>query len=143
MDDLDEQILQILQADGRATFSELGRRIGLSTAAAAARVRRLESAGVILGYRAVLADSAPTRSASLEAYIDVRLAPERDSQEFLSWTSGESAVVDAVHLTGPYDYLLRAAVRDTGELDQLLRRLKQDGGAATTATRIVLGPTTR
>lgn len=139
MDSLDEKILGMLAANGRASFSELGREIGLSTAATAARVRRLESAGVILGYQAVLADSAPERAAALEAFIDVRLTGEQDSAEFLNWARRDRAVIDAVHLTGPYDYLLRVAVRDTGELDQLLRRLKQGGGAASTTTRIVLG----
>ncbi len=138
MDGTDETILDILGLDGRISFSELGRRVGLSTNAAAARVRRLEASGVILGYRAVLAGDAPVPLGGLEAFIDVRLAEDRDSDEFLAWTRTDRAIGEAVHLTGPYDYLVRAHVRDTGELDQLLRRLKKGAGAAQTQTRIAL-----
>ena len=138
MDGTDETILDILGLEGRISFSELGRRVGLSTNAAAARVRRLEASGVILGYRAVLAGDAPSARGGLEAFIDVRLAEDRDSDEFLAWTRTDRAISEAVHLTGPYDYLVRAHVRDTAELDQLLRRLKKGAGAAQTQTRIAL-----
>ncbi|QBE48887.1 Lrp/AsnC ligand binding domain-containing protein [Leucobacter triazinivorans] len=47
-------------------------------------------------------------------------------------------VVDAVHVTGPYDYLLRVRVRDTSALDRLLRLLKKDAGVAQTQTRLAL-----
>ena len=56
MDAIDAHILDILAVDGRASFSSIGADVGLSTNATAARIRRLERAGVILGYRAVLAD---------------------------------------------------------------------------------------
>ncbi|BDN81470.1 MULTISPECIES: Lrp/AsnC family transcriptional regulator [Mycobacterium] len=61
MDDIDSEIVDILAQDGRASFSAMGRAIGLSTNAVGARVRRLETTGVILGYRAVLAaEKAPS-----------------------------------------------------------------------------------
>lgn len=138
MDALDEQLVNILSHDGRASFSELGRQVGLSTNAAAARVRKLESAGVILGYRAVLAAEAPSGDTGIETFIDVRLRPEQDSEAFLGWVSREPAVRDAVHVTGPYDYLLRVVVRDTTELDRFLRRLKAGGGVSQSQTRLAL-----
>ena len=52
LDDTDWQVLKELQADGRLSFHELGRRVGLSAPAVAERVRRLEEAGVIAGYQA-------------------------------------------------------------------------------------------
>ena len=54
LDDIGRQILRILQEDGRISFNELGRRVGLSSPAVAERVRRMEEAGIILGYRAVV-----------------------------------------------------------------------------------------
>jgi len=138
MDAVDEQIIAILRENGRISFSELGRQVGLSTNAAAARVRRLEKAGVIVGYQAVLGSDAPDGVAGLEAFIDVRLAPEHDSDEFLAWTRSVRDVIDAVHLTGPYDYLLHVRTHDTSTLNQLLRTLKKDGGASHTQTRLAL-----
>ena len=50
----------------------------------------------------------------------------------------QPVIVDAAHVTGPYDYLLRIAVRDMLALDGLLRILKSEGGVAQTQTRIAL-----
>ena len=138
MDAIDHRIVAILVGDGRASFSAIGRDVGLSTNAAAARVRRLEAEGVIVGYQAVLSDRRPDPDAGIEAFVDVRLAPERDSDEFLAWARTLGAVVDAAHVTGPYDYHLHVRVRDMAALDQLLRVLKKTGGAAQTQTRLAL-----
>lgn len=138
MDAVDERIVAILVADGRTSFSALGRAVGLSTNAAAARVRRLEATGVIVGYQAVLGDRQPDPEAGIEAFVDVRLAPERDSDEFLAWARTLGQVVDAAHVTGPYDYHLHVRVRDMAALDRLLRVLKTTGGAAQTQTRLAL-----
>jgi Lrp/AsnC family transcriptional regulator, leucine-responsive regulatory protein len=138
VDSIDERILGILQSEARITFSELGHRVGLSTNAAAARVRRLETSGVIVGYRAILASEVPDPGAGLEGFIDVRLKPDTDSTSFLKWADRECAVRDAVHVTGPYDYILHVVVPSTKALDLLLRRLKADAGAAQTQTRLAL-----
>ena len=138
MDAIDAHILDILAVDGRASFSSIGADVGLSTNATAARIRRLERAGVILGYRAVLADERADPAAGIEAFIDVRLSPTADSDEFLAWAKQQPVIVDAAHVTGPYDYLLRIAVRDMLALDGLLRILKSEGGVAQTQTRIAL-----
>lgn len=138
MDAVDEQIVEILSQHGRTSFSELGRRVGLSTNAAAARVRRLEAAGVILGYRAVLAGEVLAEEGGIETFIDVRLRPEQDSDDFLDWAGADKAVREAVHVTGPYDYLLRVRVPDTVELDRFLRRMKARGGVGQSQTRLAL-----
>ena len=57
LDDIGRQILKILQVDGRISFNELGRRVGLSSPAVAERVRRMEDAGIIMGYKAVVDQS--------------------------------------------------------------------------------------
>lgn len=57
LDDIGRQILRILQEDGRISFNELGRKVGLSSPAVAERVRRMEEAGIILGYRAIVDQS--------------------------------------------------------------------------------------
>ncbi len=51
IDDLDWRLLEALQQDGRASYADLGRLVGLSPSAVTERVRRLEESGVITGYR--------------------------------------------------------------------------------------------
>jgi len=138
MDATDNTILSILRDNARISFSELGRRVGLSTNAVSARVRRLEATGIILGYRAVLASDAADPASGLESFIDVRLHTETDSSEFLAWATAEPVVRDAVHVTGPYDYLLHVVVPNTKALDAVLRRLKTEAGAIQTQTRLAL-----
>ena len=138
VDGLDEQILGILRENARCSFSELGRLIGLSTNAAAARVRRLETEGVILGYTILAGQNVPGPRGGLEVFIDVRLDAQTDNDTFTTRITQVRQVVDAIHMTGPYDYLLRAYVPDTGALDLLLRRLKKECGAEQTQTRVAL-----
>ncbi|MFK4791778.1 Lrp/AsnC family transcriptional regulator [Microbacterium sp. ZW T5_56] len=138
MDSQDEKILGLLQENARRSFSELGRMVGLSTNATAARVRRLEAEGIILGYTVLTGKDAPGPRGGLEVFIDVRFDSVTDDETFTTSIAPLEQIVDAVHVTGPYDYLLRAHVRDTAALDQLLRRLKRDCGAAQTQTRVAL-----
>lgn len=135
---MDSTILKILGQEARISFSDLGRRIGLSANAASARVQRMEDDGVILGYRAILAEDVTGPGPNLEAFIDIRLRADADSATFLAWAKTTPPVRDAVHVTGPYDYILHVVVPTTKALDQLLRMLKTDGGAAQTQTRLAL-----
>lgn len=141
MDDIDREIIGILCRNGRESFSALGAAVGLSTNAAAARVRKLEGNGTIVGYRAVLAEDPPPAPSGLEAYVDVRLGEGTDYDTFLAHVADIPEVHDAVHMTGPHDYLLHVFVPGTAALDRLLRRLKQSAGAAQTHTRIALRDT--
>jgi Lrp/AsnC family leucine-responsive transcriptional regulator len=136
VDDTDREILGELMRNGRISYRELGAAVGLSANAAADRVRRLRRDGVITGFTATVDPGAAGRR--LHALIDVRLAAAGTNDEFERETAKLDAVLDAVHVTGRFDYQLRVACRDTAELDRLLRHLKRDGGAVDTETRVVL-----
>src|SRR3954452_9581165 len=73
LDAVDRAIVAELQFDGRVSLAELGRRVGLSPAAVAERVRRLQDAGVITGYRAIV--DPPALGYALTAVIRARPAP--------------------------------------------------------------------
>jgi Lrp/AsnC family transcriptional regulator, leucine-responsive regulatory protein len=135
-DDVDRAILRHLVENGRASYRELGDRAGLSANAAADRVRRLVRRGVITGFTARVDPGGDGRA--VHALIDVRLAPDRESDDFGEAVKQLDPVIDAAHVTGRFDYHLRVACRDTDELDGLLRTLKRRLGVAVTETRIVL-----
>src|SRR3954471_2879573 len=80
LDSIDAALVEALSEDGRATFQELGKRIGLSPTATADRVRRLHRSGVITGYGAVICPDRLGRT--VEATIDVRLVQGADRELF-------------------------------------------------------------
>ena len=128
IDAIDQRILQALQANGRATYDELAQAVGLSASAVLRRVKRLEEAGVIAGYVALVD---PGRvGLPLTAYISVRLAKTSASRnpidDFAAAVQTWPEVVECAALTGEMDYLLRVLVRDMAHhsrfiMDQLLR----------------------
>ncbi len=141
MDAIDTAILRELTADARLPFRELGTRVGLSANAAAARVRRLQDTGAIRGFTILTGpDTAPgcPAQAGLEVFIDVRLRTEVTYEDFAKARAAFPEILDAVHLTGSYDYLVHAVVPDAAALDLLVRRLKKEAGVAQTVTRLAM-----
>jgi Lrp/AsnC family transcriptional regulator, leucine-responsive regulatory protein len=140
MDAIDDRILGILGTNGRASFAAIGAEVGLSPHGAADRVRRLERDGVITGYAARIDPAAAGRS--LDAFIDVRLLPTTDSEEFERRVTRLDSVREVAFLTGRFDYQLRVACRDADDLNDTVRTIRREAGAATTETRIVLRSST-
>lgn len=145
MDTIDERILSELTTDARLAFRELGARVGLSANAAAARVRRMQADGTIAGFTVLRGPAGaggaqgpgPTRP-GLEVFVDVRLREGVTYEAFAEAAARLGQIVDAAHVTGSYDYLVRAVVADAAALDLFVRRLKTDAGAAQTSTRLAL-----
>jgi Lrp/AsnC family leucine-responsive transcriptional regulator len=140
MDAIDDVILGILATNGRASFAAIGEEVGLSPHGAADRVRRLERDGVIAGYAARIDPAGVGRS--LDAFIDVRLLPTTDSEEFERRVARLDSVREVAFLTGRFDFQLRVACRDADDLNDTVRAVRRDAGAAGTETRIVLRSTT-
>lgn len=135
-DQIDREILILLSADARMSFRELGERVSLSANAAAERVRRLEARGVITGYRVVIGEAAG--GSRLVALVDVRLGSPDVADAFERLVTSLDAVTDCAHVTGRFDYALRATAADPSALDTLIRTLKTKGGVVETDTRIAL-----
>lgn len=128
LDAVDKRILAALQQQGRATYDELASAVGLSASATLRRVKRLEEAGVISGYVALVE---PERvGLALAAYINVRLAKGgaagNPTETFAAAVQAWPEVVECVALSGEMDFLLRVLVRDMPHysrfvMDTLLR----------------------
>ncbi len=137
MDSTDQQILTRLMHDGRATWAALGDLTGLSAAALAQRVRRLERDGVITGYAARVSPEAV--GAGLLAFVLVRFADPRHRERYLTRVRSMPWVQECHHVTGEMDYLLKVRCRGTPELDHLITAELRDRCKATeTRTSIVL-----
>jgi Lrp/AsnC family leucine-responsive transcriptional regulator len=136
LDEIDTAILKALTDDGRMSFQALGDVVGLSPNAARDRVRALQSRGVITGFHAHVDIGRIDRR--LRALIDVRLRTPGHAAQFERLVRAHPGVEEAVHLTGPSDYVVRVACADTTELDDFIRSMKDEGGARDTQTRLVL-----
>jgi len=132
LDETGRQILRILQEDGRISFNELGRRVGLSSPAVAERVRRMEEAGIILGYRAIV-DQARVGypiMAIIRLAIPVSNLPKADEL-----AKAIPEVLECHHLTGSDGVLLKVAVSSVGHLEDVVSQM---GSCGMTTTSIVL-----
>jgi Lrp/AsnC family leucine-responsive transcriptional regulator len=135
IDATDREILGILRQAGRLSWQDLGRRIHLSATATAERVRRLERAGVITGYAAVI--DAGVLGRGLAVVIDVHLSSTTDAGAFVAAALADPAVEELHHVTGRFDFIVRAACQDTADLHRLLALFKA-AGAMDTETRLLL-----
>lgn len=112
LDRLDREILFQLQRDGRLTNVELARRVGLTPPPCLRRVKRLEDAGVITGYRAAIEPAAIGRGLEVFVDVDINASDTRTVAEFEATAAGYPEVVELRRMFGHPDYFLRIAVAD-------------------------------
>ena len=137
LNSLDMKAIKLLLRNGRASWADLGKQLGLSAPAAAERAHKLEQRGVIRGY-AALVDPASV-GYPLTAYVSVTLASHGKRAVFLSAIERMEQVAECHHVAGDDDYLLKVRCRGTQDLDHLLAtELKDKLGVARTRTTIVL-----
>ena len=124
MDKLDKAILRCLQHNGRETYDVVGEQVGLSASAVLRRVKRLEEAGVIDRYVALVKPEAV--GFGLTAYLNVRLEKHTESHKrnpmdlFRASVQTWPEVVECAAVTGEMDYLLRVMVRDMGHYSRFI-----------------------
>lgn len=136
MDEIDRRIVAELVADGRLSVTELSDRIDLSLSATSQRLRRLVDGGAIARFTAQL--DAEVVGRPIDALVDVRLPSGDPFSHLDDRLLALPEVVDAVHLTGRFDYQLRLRCRTIDDLDAILRWFKEELGVEETSTRIVL-----
>lgn len=136
MDAIDARILRLLVRDARASYTDLGEAVGLSANAVAQRMRRLEEAGVVRGYRAVL-DPA-LEAAGVSALVQLRTAPDTDGTDLESRLAAIPEVAEVVELTGPVTYQVRLRCRDEPRLYDAVQVIRALAGVVATDTRPVL-----
>ncbi|AUX10029.1 Lrp/AsnC family transcriptional regulator [Halalkaliarchaeum desulfuricum] len=137
LDDTDRAILRLLQEDARTPFSEIARRIDMSSATVHDRVGRLEEAGVIEGYHARVDPKALGYDVSAFVGLRVEQGREEDALERLREIDG----ITEVHLTtGEYDVVMRVHAPDIDDLREIMfDNVAQMGGFARSQTMIILG----
>ncbi|NED96517.1 Lrp/AsnC family transcriptional regulator [Phytoactinopolyspora alkaliphila] len=128
LDTVNRKILTILQAEGRLTYAEVGRRVGLSPAAVTERVAKLEDEGLLTGYRAEI--NIQRLGYSVQAYIKVFNEPPT-FKSFESHARTLRHVLECHRVTGDASHLLRVVCEGVPELEVLLDDLMSYGRTET------------
>lgn len=136
IDAVDEQLLALLQANGRASYAELARQVGLSAPAVHERVGKLETAGVITGYTAVVDPAAV--GLGVTALVGVIDSDEVDDVGMLEAMSALPQVQDCWRTAGTEGYVLKVRVTDIPALEDTINALNRVRGVSRTRTTVVL-----
>ena len=135
LDDTDRQILDALQEDCKASLAQVGKQVGLSAPSVMERIRKLEQAGVIQGYRAVI----DSRMVGLDITAFIGLTVTSDGIEhFEDQIVDLPDIMECHHVTGAHTLLIKAKTANTQTLEGLISRLRLIEGVARTETLIVL-----
>jgi Lrp/AsnC family leucine-responsive transcriptional regulator len=132
IDEIDRKVLNELQQDARISYAELGRRVGLTTPAVIERVRKLEDARVILGYRAEI-DPAKV-GLPITAFVRMSITGV-DYSHIIEVAEQSNEVLECHRGTGGDSFIMKVAVSSVEHLQQIIDKLTPYG---ITTTAIVL-----
>lgn len=136
MDAVDRRLIDALRADGRASYAELARSVGLSSSAVHERVAKLESSGVIAGYRAVVD---PTEiGLGVTALIGIEPGENGLDHEIAASLDALPEVESCYAVAGDEAFVVKVRVGSVDELHRCLGRLRGISGVARTRTTVVL-----
>jgi Lrp/AsnC family transcriptional regulator, leucine-responsive regulatory protein len=120
LDRVDCSIIRALQANGRDSYAEIGKAVGLSATSVAERVRRLEDAGIIEGYQVRL--SAAKLGYPVTAFILAR--PNGPDARFVKVAGERPEILACYRVTGEFSFIAHAIVKDVNNLEELLNHLE-------------------
>ena len=143
LDRIDVRILAALQRDGRSTIQKLAQTVGLSPRAALERVRRLEAAGIIAGYHAVVELGRVARPVNV--FAEINLEKQANRGRFEKRLAAIDAVVECWEVSGTVDYIARFVCADLAAYQALTTALIDDPtlGVARIVSHVALRPIRR
>jgi Lrp/AsnC family leucine-responsive transcriptional regulator len=138
VEDLDRRILALLAADGRMSFTDLGKATGLSTSAVHQRVKRLEQRGLITGYGASIDHE--QMGLPLTAFISIRPIDPSQPDDSPDRLAGISEIESCWSVAGDESYILKVRVAAPTDLEALLARVRSAANVSTRTTIVLSTP---
>ena len=136
-DPIDRKILALLQDNAKMSQAEVAKVVGLTAPSVNERIRKLERAGYIRGYVALLDDK--KLGHDITAFVEVFVEHPKFEQEFIQAVEGLDEVLECHHITGEFSLLLKVRVSDLAALQELLlTKLNSFEGVRQTRTVMVL-----
>ena len=138
MEEADRRIIDLLREDGRMSYTDLGKAVGLSTSAVHQRVRRLEDRGTIRGYTARVDPAA--LGMPLTAFVSVAPLDPRDPDDIPDRLRDIPEIDACYSVAGDSNYLLQVRVGTPQNLEELLATVRAKGGVSTRTTIVLTTP---
>jgi DNA-binding Lrp family transcriptional regulator len=138
LDDIDLKILTEIQADGRITNVELARRVGISPPPCLRRVRTLEEAGYIVGYRGLLNPRRLGFDVTVFASVHLSSQADADLRAFERFVRAEPMVRECWMLSGEIDFILKCVAPDMNTFQEFVSRLTAAPHVRNVKTSLVL-----
>ena len=136
LDKIDNELLDILQQDGRIKRNELAEKVGLSLPAVSERLRKLEEEGIIQGYHAKL--NYKRLGKDITAFVIVTVDSSKHFPGFLEHILKSDDIQECHAITGDGTHLLKVRTENTEGLEKLLARIQSWQGISKTSTSLVL-----
>jgi len=138
VEELDRRIVSLLTRDGRMSYTDLGRKTGLSTSAAHQRVRRLEQRGIIRGYTAIVDHEA--LGLALTAFISVKPIDPSAPDDAPERLGGIPEIEACYSVAGDENYILKVRVGTPSDLERLLAEIRTRANVSTRTTIVLSTP---
>ena len=138
MEKTDREILRLLATDGRMSYTDLGKATGLSTSAVHQRVKRLEKAGVISGYRALIDPAA--LGMALTAFISITPIDASAADDYPERLAAIEEIESCWSVAGDESYILKVRVAVPADLEELLARIRAAANVSTRTTIVLSTP---
>ncbi len=140
IDEIDGQILNLLQENGRLSNAAIAEQVGLTTSTVFDRIKRLEKRGVIQRYVAVVDPVALGKP--ITAFVRLVVGADEDysisKRQFAETCLAEPEVLECHTVAGEDCYVLKVRVANTAQLEALIERLRSQAMVTRTITNIVL-----
>jgi Lrp/AsnC family leucine-responsive transcriptional regulator len=135
-DSIDLQILELLQENCKQPLAAIGEKVGLTASSVMERIHKLEQAGIILGYAALL--DARSLGKDITAFIGVSISHPSGIGAFEREIAHVEDVLDCHHVTGNHTLMLKVKTESTETLERLIDRMRSIEGVNRTETMVVL-----
>jgi Lrp/AsnC family leucine-responsive transcriptional regulator len=136
VDATDLAILDLLQRNCKQPLAEIGKQVGLTASSVVERIKKLEDAGVVRGYVALL--DARALGKDVTAFIGVSISHPRAFEPFEKEIEQAADVLECHHVTGQHTLMLKVKTDSTETLEQLIDQIRRIEGVTRTETMVVL-----
>lgn len=135
LDPTDVKLLNLLQADAKASYAQLARMLGISSSGVHKRIKRLVDAGIIKRFTAVVDPSVVGKK--LKAFIGISTAPGTCGG-VIAQLAKQPEVLEIHEVAGEHDLFVKLITDDTLRLNELLHEIDRIPGVSSTRTLVVL-----